>query len=278
MPFPPAVPAVFLPTPSARRATASPLPRRSRRPDFYPRPPRGGRPQQDRRPAIRHIISTHALREEGDQFVGIRFLRLFNFYPRPPRGGRHTHALSNTRALSFLPTPSARRATYLLPVTILYQIQFLPTPSARRATKLSQTDIFVIGEFLPTPSARRATVLFVRAKRKGRNFYPRPPRGGRPQLSEDEWDVLEFLPTPSARRATLVSTRPFCEKSISTHALREEGDISSLSSALMPFCISTHALREEGDLSQNAIANVENGFLPTPSARRATDAKGLMVQ
>ena len=34
----------FLPTPSARRATFAVLGGRNRPPDFYPRPPRGGRP------------------------------------------------------------------------------------------------------------------------------------------------------------------------------------------------------------------------------------------
>ena len=34
------------------------------------------------------------------------------------------------------------------------------------------------------------------------NFYPRPPRGGRPRKSRACVSRLEFLPTPSARRAT----------------------------------------------------------------------------
>ena len=35
-----------------------------------------------------HLISTHALREEGDFYKSIRFCKIFYFYPRPPRGGR----------------------------------------------------------------------------------------------------------------------------------------------------------------------------------------------
>ena len=78
---------------------------------------------------------------------------------------------------------------------------FLSTPSARRAT---QVGIMLIGEvlFLSTPSARRATYLLtvpptsikisIHALREEGdsismpiwtmkfNFYPRPPRGGRP--------------------------------------------------------------------------------------------------
>ena len=56
------------------------------------------------------------------------------------------------------------------------------------------------------------------------NFYPRPPRGGRP-------DELGELIT---------------NREISIHALREEGDIAAVldDNALK---ISIHALREEGD-------------------------------
>ena len=57
---------------------------------------------------------------------------------------------------------------------------------------------------------------------------------------------------------------------ISTHALREEGDHHA-GRYREPQLISTHALREEGDIP-TLIANIpEILFLPTPSARRATD-------
>src|SRR5699024_3085420 len=80
-------------------------------------------------------------------------------------------------------------------------------------------------KFLPTPSVRRAT-LFV----KWRNVPDR------------------FLPTPSARRATDVAYR---------HPLHAD--------------ISTHALREEGDLQRRSVRRPLRRFLPTPSARRATN-------
>ena len=35
--------------------------------DFYPRPPRGGRPPKIKNPPMLQTISIHALREEGDQ-------------------------------------------------------------------------------------------------------------------------------------------------------------------------------------------------------------------
>ena len=79
------------------------------------------------------------------------------------------------------------------------------------------------------------------------NFYPRPPRGGRPDESAteeliraisihalreegDKDDRLSgnpnqiFLSTPSARRATVTAGVVLLHLQISIHALREEGD------------------------------------------------------
>ena len=43
--------------------------------NFYPRPPRGGRPQKQQQKEHSRKISIHALREEGDQadFYRVRF-------------------------------------------------------------------------------------------------------------------------------------------------------------------------------------------------------------
>ena len=103
-------------------------------------------------------------------------------------------------------------------------------------------------QFLSTPSARRATVSVPVRYISFLNFYPRPPRGGRPyngsmftksfEISihalREEGDLMMlfgsvrailFLSTPSARRAT---TTKISDKTvqipISIHALREEGD------------------------------------------------------
>ena len=151
---------IFLPTPSARRATyfcclldraeaisthalreegdRRPSNCPARRPYFYPRPPRGGRqqpayqgraslmyfyprPPRGGRPAPAQgcrysaVISTHALREEGDGRASVtRPCPAIYFYPRPPRGGRLFSKISTRAVEIFLPTPSARRATGLL--------------------------------------------------------------------------------------------------------------------------------------------------------------------
>ena len=57
----------FLSTPSARRATAYQKLLKAIAEDFYPRPPRGGRPAGPPREERNNGISIHALREEGDQ-------------------------------------------------------------------------------------------------------------------------------------------------------------------------------------------------------------------
>ena len=214
--------------------------------NFYPRPPRGGRPPAVARGYPSAKISIHALREEGD-VGGDPALGLFgisihalreegdlspygaahehqDFYPRPPRGGRpdrfpplsqtggiSIHALreegdtvsgyTKAQVLKFLSTPSARRATCMrqeqnssicisihalreegdptTPVTVRCMFLFLSTPSARRATMSGQ------GSFVPTE-----------------DFYPRPPRGGR----------------------RLLICAADLGGHISIHALREEGD------------------------------------------------------
>ena len=103
--------AKFLPTPSARRATEILSRRCLPKAYFYPRPPRGGRPGHLQKSLLFLVISTHALREEGDPHVLTSTRALRYFYPRPPRGGRPPGFLLFAFDVQFLPTPSARRAT-----------------------------------------------------------------------------------------------------------------------------------------------------------------------
>ena len=145
--------------------------------------------------------------------------------------------------------------------------------------------------FLSTPSARRATPPQFLLLLLFSDFYPRPPRGGRPMLDKIYHAIDGFLSTPSARRATSAEAAANRAWQISIHALREEGDHCEAHDKTM-FGISIHALREEGDgskarqslchryfyprpprggrpasISRNEKARV---FLSTPSARRAT--------
>ncbi len=56
------------------------------------------------------------------------------------------------------------------------------------------------------------------------NFNPRPPRGGRHTPIVFSFLYKKFQSTPSARRATINLMQHGGTKSISIHALREEGD------------------------------------------------------
>ena len=98
--------------------------------NFYPRPPRGGRPGDGNQGLGKYVISTHALREEGDG-NGIGAVR---------------------PDFLFLPTPSARRATACCWARDISAALFLPTPSARRATR----DVFLhrFGLFISTHALR----------------------------------------------------------------------------------------------------------------------------
>ena len=198
--------AIFLSTPSARRAT----------------PHRLGVVQGQ-------PISIHALREEGDlelygvPAANIRFLSTpsarratiqaalllcadEDFYPRPPRGGRqpflaHQRCGPNIsiHALREEGDPPSRRRP-------CRRKRFLSTPSARRATCFPPRPRRW-GEFLSTPSARRATGRSAGCPRHTADFYPRPPRGGRRNKAPQFVNTKKFLSTPSARRATLEEVR-----------------------------------------------------------------------
>ena len=74
----------------------------------------------------------------------------------------------------------------------------------------------------------------------------------------------KFLPTPSARRATRSSHWGPRSSMISTHALREEGDLAVQRPALGVDAISTHALREEGDGQVAPVGGVHQDFYPRP--------------
>ena len=169
--------------------------------DFYPRPPRGGRPRLAMHRLSLPEISIHALREEGDS----------------------TSSGPINRGRPFLSTPSARRATGNFRPDCCLGQDFYPRPP--RGGRRHQVQLFGShGLFLSTPSARRATasssnfriarVISIHALREEgdqrhalfhpmvKYFYPRPPRGGRHQKAEIYTDGA----------------------AISIHALREEGD------------------------------------------------------
>ena len=119
---------LFLSTPSARRATLLPFTILKPVNYFYPRPPRGGRRIEPVKHKCTHLISIHALREEGDLTLFLRMVTVALFLSTPS-ARRATGVLSYGPSLDkFLSTPSARRAT-LPPVSFSYQqCYFYPRP------------------------------------------------------------------------------------------------------------------------------------------------------
>ena len=203
-------------------------PQRSHRVYFYPRPPRGGRltfiglycftvlflstpsarratnlcklhfprvfqflsTPSARRATVwlaaadRHCaISIHALREEGDPHL-----------EKPGvKGVISIHALREEGDVVASPT------THNPPTISIHALR----EEGDWAIPALKTCIW---EFLSTPSARRATRCSLPRSAGGCDFYPRPPRGGRPNLLQIRDDL----------------------ENISIHALREEGDPCSM--------------------------------------------------
>ena len=172
------------------------------------------------------------------------------------------------KATTFLSTPSARRATQPYvpqagqnPISIhalreegdnkdgtmtIMASKFLSTPSARRATdcKRGQRTFHPISIHALREEGDRSGG---RGNQNCRDFYPRPPRGGRPDPKGVCMSDELFLSTPSARRATLYAMHSTC--------------------APMDFYPRPP---RGGRLGGRTFYDVTGGFLSTPSARRAT--------
>ncbi len=131
------------------------------------------------------------------------------------------------------------------------------------------------------------------AQRKHRDFYPRPPGGGRLRprpsggrcnpisihalrvegdeklheiLSEDKY----FYPRPPGGGRLDGSLTLDAKTQISIHALRVEGDSIACFLGLFLLGISIHALRVEGDSPLFGLSFPNPEFLSTPSGWRAT--------
>ena len=154
----------------------------------------------------------------------------------------------------------------ILSVAMIFQ----STPSARRATRFflhiaGQVNISIHalreegdssccarssrgGRFQSTPSARRATTALWWSTPSSAHFNPRPPRGGRPANQRRvKFDIRNFNPRPPRGGRLHRLLHSASRRTISIHALREEGDYEYFDAGLVGHGISIHALREEGD-------------------------------
>ena len=191
----------FLSTPSARRATGPAVGCSVRAADFYPRPPRGGRPIEWQDYDNDSAISIHALREEGDRkhpglrragaSISIHALReegdRFHAYQRR-RNRISIHALREEGDAACPGCGFSPRHFYPRP------------PRGGRPRTAPRPRCW--SNFYPRPP-RGGRRWLLRRLHSSIDFYPRPPRGGRPPIFIlEETAMSKFLSTPSARRAT----------------------------------------------------------------------------
>ena len=176
--------------------------------NFYPRPPRGGRPLNRR--TIMQQVNFYPRPPRGGRPLNRRtIMQQVNFYPRPPRGGRPLNRRTIMQQVNFYPRPPrGGRLTVHGPEDLVdaISIHALREEGDRRGPLSGREKC----RFLSTPSARRAT-------------WSASGAAARPR----------FLSTPSARRATFPVLPAWCPGQISIHALREEGDRSSVTREMM---------------------------------------------
>ena len=193
---------VFLSTPSGWRATHSIYQDMLKLRYFYPRPPGGGRQVDALTDEFASAISIHALRVEGDcaaedvDFAYGGFLSTpsgwratlpfhvskdgrNDFYPRPPGGGRQDSPFRKALALYFYPRPpGGGRLSFSSHSShgVSISIHALRVEGDRFA--LVKIFVFIIS--IHALRVEGDSSIFDRLRRRIRNFYPRPPGGGRP--------------------------------------------------------------------------------------------------
>ena len=147
------------------------------------------------------------------------------FQSTPPARGATATAAKAKRTVGFQSTPPARGATFLW-LLCLPASAFQSTPPARGATRGGTSSLRK--KIISIHAPREGGDDDIRPGiRKGINFNPRPPRGGRRlQL----WKMQEqplFQSTPPARGATTIPPNLRPKIRISIHAPREGGDGST---------------------------------------------------
>ena len=190
---------------------------------FYPRPPRGGRhnslngwatdikflstPSARRatkrvtqKGGDRRFLSTPSARRATSRRA-IRSLMGAYFYPRPPRGGRPTRAAAtdSTEPISIHALreegddlDGSSSEAKVISIHALREEGDAEFAVLHQVTEISIHALREEGDSVTSASATRTA-----------DFYPRPPRGGRPSPNRGPSEANDqFLSTPSARRAT----------------------------------------------------------------------------
>ena len=261
--------AKFLSTPSARRATSTRKSHFWQYADFYPRPPRGGRP----------VIQMIGVPSSAD------------FYPRPPRGGRRHCGAGRDKQDHFYPRPPRGGRLADIAAVTGNRNDFYPRPprggrprpsrSSPSPTRISIHALREEGDDRGVHQAARPSAISIHALREEgdaalRLLHPRRPisihalreEGDRARLVQPLPEVNFYPRPPRGGRRRWCRAAP-SRSQISIHALREEGDKGGMQNE-RDDQISIHALREEGDFSISDVSWTFDKFLSTPSARRAT--------
>ena len=242
--------------------------------NFYPRPPGGGRQSKMYEKSNAPLYFYPRPPGGGRLFTTFYTNSIPYFYPRPPGGGRRwcaqwndvcqyisIHALrvegdamrkaSNDLLFIFLSTPSGWRATYTgrnggdayFSISIhALRVEGDPIPRTVRRK---------IRDFYPRPPGGGRPKA-PRTSRSSTYFYPRPPGGGRRRPYRFPTWPRKFLSTPSGWRATLPSASGFLSFVYFYPRPPGGGRLHADLSQLVKQNISIHALRVEGDAAETA--------------------------
>ena len=169
-------------------------------------------------------ISIHVPREGDDPASPVSTCGASYFYPRPPRGGRPDgHDLAARDLAISIHVPREGDDAHCQQRD-RGDARFLSTSPARGTTyKLFEPySIDPISIHVPREGDDRAVRGTIHAGRK--DFYPRPPRGGRRDHEILRRRYLLFLSTSPARGTTARSATSWRGREISIHVPREGDD------------------------------------------------------
>ena len=153
------------------------------------------------------------------------FPRCFNFYPRPPGGGRPFCISKDICVYNFYPRPpgGGRLSHSMFPRTAeTISIHALRVEGDKIAPFVKHLHYISIHAL----RVEGDKSIFDRLRRRIRNFYPRPPGGGRRRIAcAIEQDIVEhFYPRPPGGGRHHQHHPLQHRQNISIHALRVEGD------------------------------------------------------
>ena len=171
---------------------------RATRQHFYPRPPHGWRHKAEKAqakipflstPSTRRAtvsrqrfplsigISTNALHAEGDSQPSTGAGSCRDFYPHPHAEGDSGFGGLSWRLWDFYPRPYTEGDQKKKSSAVFRRIS---SHTLRiEGDRWASSGVISPGSFLPTPSTWRATMTSINEAKSTRNFYPRPPHGGR---------------------------------------------------------------------------------------------------